>query len=296
MKAIITAPTIRLKSADVESTMFDQLVANVHDQFDRTGLDARIYREDGRIFVETDDEAMPELVDLMTTMPGIAAVMPCIKTERTLKAIKERIQELLETDEDIETFAIEPKRVGDHDLDSRTIGEEIGAFVEAETGWTVDLEDPDFTIYVEARYDHAYLYTETFDGIGGIPVHPENRVVVPLRDRLDAYGAFLLIKRGCTVTPVARSSEDEGMEEAITSLQQYQPDLKLLTIDGDSWEQILTQAIELIDAKAIGTGTCVDDLPEDEEWTLDVPVLTPVSGFTEEEALDGYASMLHPSF
>lgn len=295
MKAIITAPGIRLKSSNVEATMFDQLVANVHGHFDRDGYDARIFRDEGRIFVEADEDTMPAVVDTLTTIPGIDAIMPCVETDRSLESIKDVIPSVID-DCEAETFGIDGKRVGEHDLDSRTIEEEIGALVEDQTGWTVDLDDPDVMIRIEARYKKAFIYTDTVEGTGGLPIHPENCVVVPFRDRLDCFAAYFLMRRGCDITPVACTKEETELEETISSLQQYQPGFKLMTIDTDSWKTAVTKAIDLVDAKAVGVGICRDDLPRDEDWGLTVPVLTPVSGHSETEALEEYASMLHPVF
>ncbi|MCJ7429367.1 MAG: THUMP domain-containing protein [Candidatus Nanohaloarchaeota archaeon QJJ-5] len=295
MKAIVTAPGIRLKSSSVETTMFDRLVANVTTHFDRANHDARIFRDEGRIFVEAEETEMPAVVETLMTIPGIKAIMPCVETDRSLEAIEQAIPGVIEGIE-AETFGIDAKRVGEHDLGSREIEQTIGAVVEDLTDWDVDLDDPDCRIRIEARYEKAFIYTDRFEGVGGLPIHPENRVVVPLRDRLDCFAAYLLMKRGCEVTPVVLDNEQEGLEEAIQSLQQYQPALKLLTLSAESWQDAVTSALEHVDAEAVGLGVCVDDLPMDEDWNLDVPVLTPVSGHTEAQALDGYTAMLHPDF
>jgi tRNA uracil 4-sulfurtransferase len=66
----------------------------------------------------------------------------------------------------------------------------------------VDLETPDIEVFVEVRDDKSYLYAETLQGPGGLPVGSQGRVLVLLKDLHSLIAAWLMMKRGCTIHPV----------------------------------------------------------------------------------------------
>jgi thiamine biosynthesis protein ThiI len=62
----------------------------------------------------------------------------------------------------------------------------------------VDLTSPDQSLYVEVRNESAYLFTDTIDGVGGMPTGSQGKVVCTLSSGLDSpIAAFKVMKRGC---------------------------------------------------------------------------------------------------
>lgn len=84
---------------------------------------------------------------------------------------------------------------------SQKINETVGAAVVAKTGTAVSLKAPELTVGLDVAGEHAYLYTETFDGLGGLPVGVSARVICLLSGGIDSpAAAWLMMKRGCPVT------------------------------------------------------------------------------------------------
>jgi len=88
-------------------------------------------------------------------------------------------------------------------LKSQDIERELGAFVNAETGWRVDLHHPELTLLVEVIKDRVLFSFEKLAGPGGMPVGTSGRVVGLLSGGIDSpVAAWRLMKRGCRVTLV----------------------------------------------------------------------------------------------
>jgi len=104
------------------------------------------------------------------------------------------------------SFAIRCRRVGRHPYSSMDICKEAGKQVLKSLknrNLRVDLKNPQFTINIEARDDHAYIFSETLHGAGGFPTGSQSKVVCLLSGGIDsAVACWFAIKRGCPVIPV----------------------------------------------------------------------------------------------
>jgi thiamine biosynthesis protein ThiI len=117
-------------------------------------------------------------------------------------------------------------------LTSPQIEREVGGRIKQAKGWTVNLDDPEFTIHVEALTDEAFYYFGKEAGPGGMPTGVSGRVVSLLSGGIDSpVAAYRLMKRGCRVIPVhfhsypilSRASQEKVRELAalLTRYQQY---------------------------------------------------------------------------
>ena len=67
---------------------------------------------------------------------------------------------------------------------------------------TVDVHTPDHRVYVEIR-DHAYLYSEYLEAVGGMPVGTGGRAMVLLSGGIDSpVAAWMIAKRGVAMSAV----------------------------------------------------------------------------------------------
>jgi thiamine biosynthesis protein ThiI len=134
---------------------------------------SQIRREWGRIFIETtDSRAAKAAADVL----GIVSTSSALTTESTLEnaaiVCAALVQDLVLEGE---SFAIRARRSGNHPFSSADIGKTCGDAV-----WNslekegkhprVNLSSPDKEIYVEMRQKLAYIYLETFKGVGGLPL------------------------------------------------------------------------------------------------------------------------------
>jgi thiamine biosynthesis protein ThiI len=76
---------------------------------------------------------------------------------------------------------------------------------------TVDLDDPDFGLFVECRPDRAYVFAEQRSGPGGLPLGTQRPVVALVSGGIDSpVAAWKLMARGCPMVPVYVDLGDYG--------------------------------------------------------------------------------------
>ena len=106
--------------------------------------------------------------------------------------------------------------------DSGFIERELGAFVNARTGWKVKLVRPEMVLLVEVVKDRILFSFERIPGPGGFPVGGSGRVVALLSGGIDSpVAAWRLMKRGCNVTLVnchAFPLQDRTMIDKVRAL------------------------------------------------------------------------------
>ena len=131
------------------------------------------------------------------------------------------------------TFRVSAKRADKRfPLTSPQIEREVGGRIKEATGWTVDLDNPEFTIHVEALTGEAFYYFGKEAGPGGMPTGVSGRVVALLSGGIDSpVACYRLMKRGCRVIPVhfhsypilSRASQEKVRELAavLTRFQQF---------------------------------------------------------------------------
>jgi len=168
----------------------------------------KITREHGRIFIsikgnEDDYEKAAKLVSMVF---GIVSVAFAYKTdldkEEALDAVTAAARE--EALDGKKTFKAETRRPNKtfHHKSmefSAMAGEKVLLEVE---GLTVDVHNPDFTVFIEVR-KHIYIYTRSVRGGGGIPVGSSGKGIVLLSGGIDSpVAAYLMAKRGLKLDAV----------------------------------------------------------------------------------------------
>jgi thiamine biosynthesis protein ThiI len=296
MKIIVGSAETSLKSSSVEKKFTRRLQDRIEEKLTGLGIQADQTWEEGRLFVEVDEDDAADAADTLTRLPGISTVAPCLQTGLDADEIWETVQEAIENEEP-DSFAVDVRRVGEgHSYTSHELENDIGQRIVDEHGWDVDLDDPDLTVHIEARYDNAYVYTRRLEGVGGVPVNRDATVVVPLRDRIDVLAGFFLMRRGCSVVPVYAGREPEEVTEAMTILTEYDPQATLVTVRDDDYTEAINQTAEAMDAGAIGLGLTADEIECFSDDGYERTVLTPTCSLAEEEALERYADISVPRF
>jgi thiamine biosynthesis protein ThiI len=193
---------IGIKSDRVRSRYESALVKNIEKalSFCEIPFDA-VVRDFGRIFVQTQDVAAALTI---ARVFGVVSVSPVQTSTATLDAMKDAalqiISPLLSQGK---SFAIRARRTGTHDYSSKDIGVVVGGVIEQATTAPVRLTKPDVELFIEVRAERAYIYTEFIDGVGGLPLGTQGKVIVLLSGGIDSpVAAWLMMKRGCTIIRV----------------------------------------------------------------------------------------------
>ncbi|MBX0285805.1 tRNA sulfurtransferase [Halomicroarcula sp. F28] len=206
-----------VKSEQVRRKMEDRLAQNLRAMFDARGLSGDIERRRNRLFVHT---AEPDAVaDAAADTFGVVSASPARTVEPTLESIEAALVAATEAHYDGGTFAVDAARAGPsdaHPFASTDIESEGGAAVwdtieSLSQDPAVDLDDPDFRLFVECRQDAAYVFLEKRAGPGGLPLGTQRPVVALVSGGIDSpVAAWKLMARGCPVVPVYVDLGDYG--------------------------------------------------------------------------------------
>lgn len=222
---IIRYGEIGTKSEPVRTQMTSVLRQRVADRLEYEGFDCKVGKTRGRIYAETGSR---EAAKAAAEVPGVASVSPAIETEASIEALKEASKEF----EYRNTFGIKTNTAGDT-ISGSDIRIELGSHVEG-YGLTVDLDNPDTWLEVDARGERAYIFTERFEGPDGYPVGSEEGLLALISGGIDSpVAAYEAMKRGCDVTPVYFYNKPVAAEDhllrfqaSVEKLKKYHPGKK----------------------------------------------------------------------
>lgn len=255
---IVRYGEIGVKSRKVRGRFERKLIENI-----KTVIDGSVKLKQGRIFISPKD--LDKAVYFLQKIPGIVSYSPAVVTRTDHDSIKELIEtytgELVEegifSGED--SFAIRCRRVGEHDFTSQEMAAYCGSVVYEITKSKVDLSNPDFELFVEVRDDKTYIYHQKIQGLGGLPVGTQGRVIVLISTGIDSpVAAFLMMKRGCSVTLLNFNTypytfrSDEKILKIHQKLKEYSAGAKFNLYQVD-YGDFLHKCIE----EAPGRMTCV---------------------------------------
>ncbi|KPV62529.1 MAG: tRNA (guanine(6)-N2)-methyltransferase [Candidatus Bathyarchaeota archaeon BA2] len=184
-----------------------RLVRNIKNVLKRYEVPySEIVRRHGRLFLRT--ESAVEAVRRLARIFGVSSVSPSLETSSKLENIVDKSVFLAERAlKEGDRFAVRCRRVGDQSYSSadvcRVVGQRILDEFGEKLGLKVDLDRPNVKLGVEVRNDEAFVYLDVVDGVGGMPLGTQPRVVGLLSGGIDsAVACWLVMKRGCPVVPV----------------------------------------------------------------------------------------------
>jgi tRNA uracil 4-sulfurtransferase len=230
---IVRYGEIGVKSPKVRGRFERKLIENM-----KTVIPDQVDLKQGRIFIYPHD--LDKTVAALQKIPGIVSFSPAAVTQTTHESIKELIEsyigELVSdgvfSSED--SFAIRCRRVGEHDFSSQEMAAYCGSVVYGVTESRVDLSYPDFELFVEVRGDKTYIFHQKIQGLGGLPVGTQGRVISLVSSGIDSpVATFLMMKRGCSVTMVNfnnhpyTSGSNEKILKIYEKLKEYSAGVKL---------------------------------------------------------------------
>ena len=264
-----------LKSKPVMNKFYSKLISNMHKMLDREQVDFKIMRKRNRAFVKTED---PEKVmEILIRTPGLISISPVLKTEMDLETIEKELLKLADRrlKGNDKTWAVKVKRVGTHDITSKEMESRWGFAVGSKHDNPVNLSKPEIPLNVEVRNSSAYIFADTYQCAGGLPVGVEGTVAALIENEDDVIAAYLIMKRGCDVIAITNNTQ------LAKKLLQSTPQLEIIEFKKD-WTKAIKEAIEKHNAKAFVTGEDLKNLT-DLEKKIELPILRPLIGINDNK-------------
>jgi len=222
-----------------------------------------------------------------------------------------------------ESFCIDTQR-GDKTfpLTSPEINRVLGAAVKEKSGARVDLENPEFTVFVEILPRDAFFGFNKIPGPGGLPVGTSGRVVSLISGGIDSpVASYRMMQRGCRLifvhfhsAPYQDKTSQEKVRELLKRLTRHQFNSRLFLVPfGEIQRQIvaavarplrvvlyrrmmlrIAEAIARREkAKALVTGESLGQVASQTLENMAViqqaamlPILRPLVGMDKQEIID----------
>jgi thiamine biosynthesis protein ThiI len=285
----------------------------------RSALGSVSYRKlGGRLLLETGSEDYRGDIEALRNIFGIDYVSPVFPVKKDVGAIKE----LLSAYELKGKISVRTKRADKtFPISSGNVNREVGQYL-VERGASVDLKNPDHTVFIDILQDQALVYFMKVRCFGGLPVGSSGRVLSLLSGGVDSpVSSWLMMKRGCAVDflhlhnlPDNSDVEKSKIVRILLQIKKYhQPKIRLfiapysefygatLQLGGRSelvvFRRFMLKLANAIAAKnhlkALVTG---DSLGQVASQTLEnlcttdivsqIPVLRPLIGYNKQEIID----------
>jgi tRNA uracil 4-sulfurtransferase len=217
---------------------------------------SKTYKKYGKIVCDLSEKYNKEKVEeMLLKAPGVANFSLCFKTTLDIKEIENKALELT-LEKEFKSFRIQTKRSNkSYDLNSPEINKRIAEFIFPKLkNPKVNLTNPDFTLYIEIGEKEAFVFTEKYNGIGGLPTSSVGKLVSSLSGGIDSpVASYMMIKRGCEVVfthiqnkNISQSAVLNKIETLVEQLTKFQLSSKLYIIP---FEKIQKQIITFVPSK-----------------------------------------------
>jgi thiamine biosynthesis protein ThiI len=190
-----------LKSEPVKHHFIGMLLRNIRKALGAAGITCRYETPRGRILIYGDE---PErIAGIVSRIFGIVDVSICHRTSAGLVELSRSALALASPNLSAGmSFAVRAKRQHKTGLTSQELGTEIGSYIyDHIPGLRVDLDGPEYEIFIEVRDFGGLVYDRRIPGPGGLPWGTQGRVIVLLSSGIDSpVASWLAMKRGCEIT------------------------------------------------------------------------------------------------
>lgn len=192
-----------LNKSSFEST----LVKNVKRRLRRFGK-FDYWRSQSTLYISPLVESidMDEVLEAVGKIFGIVKMYKALEVEKSMEAILgDTLDYLADALEDAQTFKVEAKRADKKfPHKSPEICAELGhVILEKFPHLSVNVHEPDVTVFVEIREKHAFVNAMKFDGAGGLPIGTSGRGMLLLSGGIDSpVAGYMLAKRGMQIQAI----------------------------------------------------------------------------------------------
>lgn len=195
---IVRYGEIALKGTIIRKQFTNILVNNIQNALNKRQIPHKIHKTWGRIYIYTYQ--IKKTINILQHIFGVISISPAVRTTSDIPSISQLVVNITKQLFGKEnSFAIRPTRTGIHTFTSQDIAIKIGHDVVQTTGATVNLTAPDFTIGLEIRHENTYVFSEKYQGVGGLPLGTQGTVAALISDPISLLAAWYLMKRGCSI-------------------------------------------------------------------------------------------------
>ena len=241
MRKIILIKYGELTTKKANRNLFiDTLYNNILESLN--GINVKIIKSRVRMFIEAiNDSDYILIIDKLKKIFGIHSIVIAYETDNNnIDTIKENILDVIK-DKSFKTFKVETKRSNKNfQVSSMEFNNIIGGFLLKNIpNIKVDVHNPEYTLKLEIREEHTYIYADVINGAGGYPVGVQGKGILMLSGGIDSpVAGYLAMKRGIKIEclyfespPHTSVMARNKVIELVSKLSEYQPNIKLHIIN-----------------------------------------------------------------
>ncbi len=201
---------IGIKSDKVRLRMENQLIRNAAAIYRRFGIAyTHIVREFGRIYFYIDPEQIEKAIIASKFVIGLLHFSVAAECSTDIDKISELAIKVLThrlvQNKSIRSFGVSSRRVKSYQMQSPEISKYIGEkLAEAFPNLKINLNKPDFHLFVEIREQKSFLYEQQIEAyLQGLPMESSKMLLGQSFGRFaDLIAIIMMMKRGVFVQPV----------------------------------------------------------------------------------------------
>ncbi|HZD43138.1 MAG TPA: tRNA uracil 4-sulfurtransferase ThiI [Methanomicrobiales archaeon] len=251
---IIRYGEIFLKSEPVKRRFLHQLVQNIHKALDANSLEHRIETQRGRILIF--GPGTNGIAELTSRIFGVVDVSIGSLTSNEVSDLSETALRYAERAlQPGMSFAVRARREGTHEFTSQELAAAVGAEILRNIdGISVDLDRPNYEIFVEVRPFGGLVYDNRIPAPGGLPWGTQGRVLSLISGGLDSpVASWLMMRRGCETTHLYLDGGCWVGRDRYTVVTEHHRllsnwcrgyPLDLLVVDSEPFYQSMVDAVE----------------------------------------------------
>ncbi len=202
-----TSSEIFLKSAQVQKFFLRKLREHISFALKQNKIEVNsITHARGRFFIYLDSPEKAQVI--LSKMFGVhATALAFSSQENSIEALQRLVLNVSPASlAGKKSFAVRVTRVSKKWITSRDVEMKIGsAVLSSFPALSVNLEEPDATIFIELHEKNFFVYFSEEKSLGGLPLGVEGSIAFLFEGREDELAAaYLLMKRGCNLFPVVK--------------------------------------------------------------------------------------------
>lgn len=218
--------------------MFEKcLIDNIRRQLKRAGVECKVQRVRGRVWVSPasgdvfENEVLEKIVQVLPDVFGLQSFSPAVLLPVDMDEIKKCVDAVLpekfksyRESGKKPTFRIRARRSNKRfPLTSKDIEIELithAAGLLGDDSFKIDLDNAELTLGCEIRDEFALLYFDIIEAAGGLPVGSNPRVMTLLSGGIDSpVAAWLIMKRGSPTDFITFHSSPYTPQETIDKVR-----------------------------------------------------------------------------
>jgi len=195
-----------LKSEPVKRQFMKILLHNIRSALNGCGIEYSIEEFRGRVLIFGDADRISLVVSRIFGVVDVSICLSCGNTkeelaEAALTLAREKLHAGM-------TFAVRGRRQHVKEFTSQQLAAYVADQIWKEIpDFVVNLDNPEYEIFVEARDFGGIVYDERIPGPGGLPLGTAGRASVLLSSGIDSpVAAWLMMRRGVTLVGVFADS------------------------------------------------------------------------------------------